>query len=213
MNKLSQRTIVRMMEALSTVPGVECSRVCYEQDIPNWFVTHARSYYRFNWDHILPALRDTRFFFANYSSFGGNILGKEYFPEDEAQATGEWLLQKLAAMAACLPDGAPVENSLQLDGFAVDRNRVRLIPLEGPVSAQREEDAFTALLQGSGLPNAATVDQHVKDANDLFVQGKSHPSLNESRNMVQALIDDISTETDQNGNHTTKLPGGTGNRI
>jgi hypothetical protein len=38
-------------------------------------------------------------------------------------------------------------------------------------------------------------------------------SLNESRNLIQALIDGISMETDKHGNHSTGLPGGTVNRI
>jgi hypothetical protein len=37
--------------------------------------------------------------------------------------------------------------------------------------------------------------------------------LNESRNLIQALIDEVSTETSAHGKHSTKLPGGTGNRI
>jgi hypothetical protein len=42
---------------------------------------------------------------------------------------------------------------------------------------------------------------------------KDHPSLNESRNLVQALIDGISTDTDAHGNHSWGLPGPTKGRI
>lgn len=47
----------------------------------------------------------------------------------------------------------------------------------------------------------------------LFEVGKVHPSLGESRNIIQALIDGISTETAAHGKHSAKLPGGTSNRI
>jgi hypothetical protein len=51
------------------------------------------------------------------------------------------------------------------------------------------------------------------DANSLYTNGNYHPSLNESRSLIQALIDGISIETDKSGNHSTGLPGGTANRI
>jgi hypothetical protein len=37
--------------------------------------------------------------------------------KDEAAATGEWLLQRLAALASTLPEGEAVARSLELDGF------------------------------------------------------------------------------------------------
>ena len=43
--------------------------------------------------------------------------------------------------------------------------------------------------------------------------GKYHPSLNESRNVLQCLVDNISSDTEKSGDHSTKLPGGTANRI
>ena len=42
---------------------------------------------------------------------------------------------------------------------------------------------------------------------------KDHPSLNESRNLLQALIDGISAETNAHGKHSTGLPGPTKDRI
>ncbi len=88
-----------------------------------------------------------------------------------------------------------------------------LVPLEGPVSTQVEEDALTALVKRSGIHDATTVLQHIADAQSLYVNGKYHASLNESRNLIQSLIDGISTETHAKGNHSAKLPGGTSNRI
>jgi hypothetical protein len=213
MNKLSQRTLVRMMSALSTVPLVRRFQFLYEQEFPAWFCSHARNYYHFNWERILVALRNIEFLF--HFGTGASVIDGRYLNPKEAEEIAEMLIQKLAAMAACLPAyGGLVENSLQLDGYAVDKNRVVLVPLEGPVSAQEEEDALITLLRTSRLPNAATVEKHIKDANDLFVQGKPHASLNESRNMLQALIDGISAETHRNGGHpTVALPGGTAKRI
>jgi hypothetical protein len=55
--------------------------------------------------------------------------------------------------------------------------------------------------------------KHIEDASSLFADGKDHPSLNESRNLIQALIDGISTETNRHTKHPTKLPGPTKDRI
>jgi hypothetical protein len=208
--KLSQRTLVRVMDALDTVPYKNRFRFLYGNGLPDWFVTRARVNYQFNWDQIIISLRNTRFFFPSNSHFG--ILG-QYQSVEDAQLRGEAVIRKLAAIAASLPNQDSLENSLQLDGYAIDKEQLLLVPLEGPVNAQAEEDALTALLRTSGLPNAATVEQHIKDANELFVQGRPHASLNESRNMLQALIDGISTETHQNRVHSRGFPRDTAGRI
>lgn len=67
--------------------------------------------------------------------------------------------------------------------------------MEGPVSAQAEEDRLTRIVKTAGLPARNIILKHIEDAHSLYAEGKDHPSLNESRNLIQALIDGISTET------------------
>ena len=213
MKKPSQNTLVRMMQALTTIPVQDCFQFLYQHDFPDWFATHAKSQYRFDWQSILVGLRNGSFFFPSHSYFSHNSITGQYLSQEDAKKLGERLIQRLAALAATLPDGEPVRNSLQLDGFQVNEENLELVPLEGPVSAQAEEDSLVVLVRGSGIANPQTVLQHIMDAHDLFLGGKYHPSLNESRNILQALIDDTSTETDRMGGYSVGLPGGTGNRI
>ena len=53
----------------------------------------------------------------------------------------------------------------------------------------------------------------MSDAHEFFVQGKDHASIGESRNFVQALIDDIGATTNANGGHSVGYPSGTANRL
>jgi hypothetical protein len=135
---------------------------------------------------------------------------------------GEFYIQKLAAFATPLGSisrgkttftSETVMRSLQLDGFDVDKTNLKLVPLEGPVSAQEEEDRLTQLVKSSGLPQSNIILKHIQDASSLYAEGKDHPSWNESRNIIQALIDNISAETDKHGKHAPGLPGGTKNRV
>ena len=41
----------------------DIGELLYEHDYPDWFVTHARSHYDWDWSRILPAVRNTEFFF------------------------------------------------------------------------------------------------------------------------------------------------------
>ena len=95
----------------------------------------------------------------------------------------------------------------------MNTQKLCLVPLENVVSAQEEEDALTAQVKSTGISNAETVLQHIADANSLFVERKYHASLNESRNVLQCLVDNISSDTHNSGAHSSKLPAGTGNRI
>jgi hypothetical protein len=100
-----------------------------------------------------------------------------------------------------------------LDGFDVDTERLLLHPLEGPVSVQAEEDALKRLVRKSGILDQETVLKHLEDANSTFTSGNDHASLNESRCLIQSLIDRISIETAAQGKHSVKIPAGTANRI
>jgi hypothetical protein len=194
---------------------INFSRLLYEHDFPDWFVAHAEGHYRFDWDEILMSLRNGRFFFRDPGYFGlpnDSILGR-YLDRAEAEQMGEYFVQRLAALATTFPNSVPVVNSLQLDGYQANPQKLSLVPLENVVNAQEEGDALTTLVRNSGITSAQIVLKHIADAKDLFVESKYHPSLNESRNVLQCLIDDIGSITNESGVHVVKLPGGTANRI
>jgi hypothetical protein len=220
---ISQRTIVELMRALREYgltstdleEPVNYTEFLYERDFPDWFVKHAAESYEYgwNWQKILLDMRNGRFFFYHNTYSARVSITDGYLSEDDAKMLGENLIQRLAALGANLPTGEPVLRSLQLDGFDVNNEKLSLVPLEGPVSAREEEDRLTGLVKTSGVPEVPVVLKHIADANSLYTSGKYHPSLNESRNLIQALIDGISIETEKHGNHSRGLPGGTANRI
>ncbi|MHB8217090.1 MAG: hypothetical protein ACYDDS_13525 [Candidatus Sulfotelmatobacter sp.] len=187
----------------------------YENNFPDWFVIHVASDYSGDWTAIFVELRRGTFFFSDdITGFRTSIVRNcSLLSDTEARVLGEHYIQKLVAFACTLSGSEGLVRSLQLDGFDVDKSNLKLVPLEGPVSAQQEEDRLTRLVKGSGLPQGQIILQHIQDAFSLYAQGKDHASLNESRNLIQSLIDGISTETDAHGKHTTKLPGGTANRV
>src|SRR5712692_8246499 len=111
--KLSQKTLVRVMEALEEYgaptgelddPGVNFTRFLYENDFPTWFVIHSESYYKFDWQRIIIDLHSKRFFYPGYSDSSHNVTGG-YLSESEAIRQGEYLNQRLGALAAKTPNG------------------------------------------------------------------------------------------------------------
>lgn len=193
----------------------DLDELLYKNDFPDWFVTHSRSQYSFDWNQILPAVRNTQFFFP-HTYFGGpgaNITGMPYLGKDEAAVIGEGLLQRLAALASALPEGQDVARSLELDGFQVDQKNLRLVPLDSVTSEREEEERVVSLVNQSGLGNSAVILKHLQDARDLFLQQKDHPSIGEARDFVQALLDGIGDETNSHGGHSIRFPGGTANRL
>jgi hypothetical protein len=220
---LSQRTLVAVMRALrehgTAVHELEeppdIGELLYENDFPGWFVTHSRSQYQFDWMQILPAVRNTQFFFP-HTYFGGpgtNITDKPYLDKREAAELGELLLQHLAVLAATLPEGEPVVRSLELDGFQVDKKNLRLVVLDSITSEREEEERVVSLVNQSSLADSAVILKHLQDARDHFLQQKDHSSIGEARNFVQALLDGIGDETNAHGRHSIGYPGGTANRL
>jgi len=124
-----------------------------------------------------------------------------------ADELGEWLLQRLAALLATVlvrsPYGELVRRELGLNGFQADKKGLGLVPLEGPVSEAEEEELLAGLIKQTRLPGKATVLQHLSDARSSYMSGSDHASLNESRSFMQALIDDITTET---GKYSMRFP-------
>lgn len=175
---------------------------------------HAASHYHFDWDRILRQLRSGNFFFPdNPYAYPGQSITGEYLSDSGADELGEAFIQQLAALAASLDLGNTMANALHLEGLTVDRDNLRMIPLENPVSATEEEDGLTALVKRTGITDAVTVLKHIADANSLYVGQKYHPSLNESRSLMQCLIDNIGDDTHKSGAHSNGFPGGTANRI
>lgn len=180
--------------------------------LPHWFVNQAQSWYQWNWRSIFLSLVSGSFFSSN-SYFSNESITGEYLSEPQAKRLGRNVIAKLVAIAATLSTGDEVTRSLELDGFTVDRDRVALVPIQSAVSADEQTDLLTSQVRSAGLPNVATVLKHIEDARDSFAQGRNHPSLNESRSLIQPLIDSISEETHKSNVHAVALPSGTANRI
>jgi hypothetical protein len=214
--RLSQKTIVEVTRVFNVFINrpINYGEVLYERDFPDWFVAQAEQRYGWHWPSMLLDLRKGTFFYVR-SRIGSqeNIVGRDYLAEDDAKMLGERLIQKLAAFASTLPGSESLERSLQLDGFEVNKEKLRLVAIGGPVSAAEEEGRLAKLVKTSGIPDSPTVLKHMADAQSLYKDGKDHPSLNESRNLIQVLIDGISVETNRHGKHSTGLPGGIANRI
>jgi hypothetical protein len=211
-SRTSQATLVRIAEVLEPfLKTVDRHAYLYAHDFPDWFCAHTESQYGSDWLKILVELRSAGFFYPGYSDERINIT-REYLSRAEAVHLGKLFIERLAAVASTLPNSKHLINSLELDGYAVDKEGLELVPMAGVTNVQAEESLLTKLVRDSRVPNAEILLKHIGDAQNLFVDGKAHPSLNESRTAIQTLVDAISEETGRVGGHATKLPGGTANR-
>jgi hypothetical protein len=221
--EISQRTLVAVMRALrehgtsahELEEPPDPYELLFENDFPDWFVIHARSEYGFDWREILPAVRNTQFFFPHnpFGPPGANITDEPYLDGAKATVIGERLLQRLAALAVTLPEGEQVARSLELDGFQVDKKNLRLLALASITNEREEEERVVSLVNRSALPDSVVILKHLRDARDHFVQQKDHSSIGEARAFVQALLDGISDETNARGGHSIGYPGGMANRL
>src|SRR5438552_2122791 len=101
---VSQRTMVQVARALRERRiRVNFTELLYAKDFPDWFVTHADTPFGWDWMRILMALRNGTFFVSEFS-FGprDNITG-EHLSSEQRAGIGEWLIQKLAALATLPP--------------------------------------------------------------------------------------------------------------
>jgi len=189
--------------------------IFYGCGFPDWFITHARSQYSFDWRAIIPDLRNTQFFHTHgyFDPPGYNITGQRFLSDVELASTGETLLEHLTALAAMQPQGEAVRRSLELEGLRVDREKLTLELADSVVNEQEEENRLVGLVKQSRLPNEAVILKHLSDAQELFVQGKDHAAIGESRNLIQALIDDIGATTHASGAYSVGFPAGMGNRL
>lgn len=215
LKKVSQKTLVACDAALREHGDANMFELLYDNDFPDWFARRAK-YRDFDWQEIIPILRNGRFFFFDNSYFtlpGANITDDPYLSQEDAVERGEVLLSRLTALAATLHEGDAVRRSLELEGLRVDQQKLILAPAGAVVNEQQEEDQLVALVKQSQLPNGAAILKHMADAHDLFVQAKDHPSIGESRNFIQALIDDIGATTNANGGHSVGYPAGMASRL
>lgn len=233
MRQLSRRTLVRMMEIMEWLDRTAAppqpsdhdivvrapqakywSRLLYENDFPDSFISHAEKEYDFAWDAILRDLREGKFFFVSSRTDSATIFGREmYLTEIDAKNMGESMIQRLAALLCTRPGGESLRRSLELDGYGVKVEKLELVPLEGVVSQHEEEDRFTQLLHSVGLPNETIALRHLGNASSLYLFDRDRPSLGESRSFLQAVFDGISTETDRLGGHPVELPRATEDQI
>lgn len=215
-SRLSQRTLVATWQALGSASHDFRSDLLYASDFPEWFIRHAETHYGFDWQEILRNLRSRQFFYPGYCDQMSNITGR-FLSAQDADALGEYLIQRLAAVVVATLGGSEygelVRRQLELDGYSIDDKHLRLLRSEGPVSEAEEEDLLTALISQAAFPNEVTILKHVADARNEYIAGNNHPSLNESRSFIQAVIDDIAVETDRLGGHKIRIPGGMANRI
>jgi hypothetical protein len=214
--QLSQRTLVRIAEAFRDYFNAGndwLAEFLYEHDFKDWFVNRARELL-FDWFKVVRYLRSGEFFFRSNRWDAGTIIDRYAMHPTEAISRGEQLLRRLAALAVTFPDGDQVIRSLELDGFRANQAKLELVPLDSIVSEQAEEDRLASLVNATTISNSTVILKHLHDADDLFVQGKDHSSISESRSFLQALIDGVSGETNALGGHASiGYPSGTANRL
>jgi hypothetical protein len=215
--KVSQKSIVAMKRIFDVCLGGsrDIREILYENGFPDWLIRRSQEYAR-NWIEVLWDLRNGTFFFARGAFCDARpitqAMDDPHWDGDFADL-GESYIQRLAAFACTQATTESLLRQLQLDGFDVNTRNLTLVPIEGPVSAQEEEGRLTQLVKSTGLPQSQAVLKHIEDAFLLYTEGNYHPSLGESRNIIQALIDGISTETAAQAKHSTKLPGPMKDRI
>src|SRR5258708_3296254 len=130
---VSQKTMVEAMRVLrerAAGGNVNPMELLYEHGFADWVVKHARGAYGWNWTEILIDMRNGRFFFNQNTYTSQNSITGDYLSKDDAQGMGEWLIQKLIALAVVLSPSEPLLRSLQWDGFDVNKDKLTLVPLE-----------------------------------------------------------------------------------
>jgi hypothetical protein len=140
--------VKKVLEALK--PRKDMRDLLYENNLPDWFVRQVNQRYAWNWTEALWDLRSGQFFYPSNNFLADEvetIVPDGPFSGLDPRNLGELLIRKLAAVAFVSLHELPafssssdlaqsLPRSLQIDGFDVDRTNVRLILLEGPVSAR-----------------------------------------------------------------------------
>jgi hypothetical protein len=194
MPELSQRTLGKVITALSAMGPDEgyTSRAfddfwrtkLFEKGFPSWLIEFLLAKGR-NWSVVIPAL------------FEGTVKTRQqggigYFEYEIGRTVCHAMLPKLTVMAFEESKNKSIREairlSLQLDGFEVSQDKLRLI--DGPISAEEEKSRLLASLRASKLGRQDVISKHLTEAADLFSQGKSHPAIGEARSALQAIIEE-----------------------
>ena len=99
--------------------------------------------------------------------------------------------------------------SLLLDGLEISHGQI--ISIEGPISVTREKSRLLKNLESSSFFQKVVIAKHLKDAEDLFAEGKMHPAMGEARSALQAGIEDTVTLVE--AKVQKKSGAGVGNQI
>ena len=99
------------------------------------------------------------------------------------------MLGKLAAILVCSLNPSELRASLERDGYGVDCAKVDLIPLEGPVKIQEQDDVFRHLIQSVKFPHHNEILKHLTDATDLFSESGERTSGHERSKEFSSTAD------------------------
>ena len=153
----------------------------FEHGFPDWlrdFVLDRSM----NWSVIITEL------------FAGRAVSRDH-RYDVGEFLCHQMLPRLTVMAFAESKDRSIRDailrSLQLDGFDVNNEQLRRI--DGPVSIEEEKSRLLAFLKASKLGRQDVVAKHIKEAEDLFGQGKYHPAIGEARSALQAIVEETVT--------------------
>ncbi len=188
MPELSQRTLEKVILALGEMLPDHADTFPLMADFwrtklfgsgfPDWLIQLVLKRSR-NWSVIIPEL------------FAGSIKTSENVPVGPFLC--HQMLRKLAVLAFSESRSRPTKEglrlSLQLDGFEVGDAGLR--PIDGPVSVEEEKSRLLSYLKASKLGHQDVISKHIRDAEDLFNEGKHHAAIGEARSALQAVIDEV----------------------
>lgn len=194
MPEISQRTLGKVVTALAAMGPDEGYRArdfddfwrtkLFERGFPSWLIEFVLAKNR-NWSVVIPALFDGTVKVRKHGGIG-------YFDYEIGRAVCHAMLPRLTVMAFEESENQPIQESirlsLQLDGFEVSQEKLRLI--DGPVSVEEEKSRLLAFLRASKLGRQDVISKHLREAADLFSQGKYHPAIGEARSGLQAIIEE-----------------------
>lgn len=187
MPEISQRTLEKVILALGEMlPGSADTfplmadfwrTKLFGAGFPDWLVQYVLRRGR-NWSLIIPEL------------YAGRVETANHVPVPKLLC--HQMLRNLTVLAFSESKNPSTKEairlSLQLDGFEMENTNLR--PIDGPVSVEEEKSRLLAYLNASKLGRHDVISKHIRDAEDLFNQGKHHAAIGEARSALQAVIDE-----------------------
>lgn len=194
MPEISQRTAGKLIEALKafvpdglyTHPEIRdfWRGKLFEWGFPPWFREYALKN-AMNWTAIIPDLFVGKIVTENQGEIGEFLCNQ----------TLRHLVVTVLEKSEDARTKDTILRSLQLDGFNVPEGKLQ--PIDGPVSAEKEKSRLLVYLESSKFGRKVVISKHIRDAEDLFAQGKHHPSIGEARSALQAVIEETVTLLEQ----------------